>query len=141
MSRFIARRLVLSAAVITTLCQTQTLPKEFDIATIKPNAASDNRFMIRPLPGGGLTITGVPLRMLIMEAYDVRTFQVSGGPGWMNTERWDIQAKAEDVQGQIPINQMLEMLQALITDRFHLEVHHETKEPRGSGEKRPTRVG
>lgn len=128
MSRFIARRLVLSAAVITTLCQTQTLPKEFDVATVKANAANDNRFMIRPLPGGGLTITGVPLKMLIMEAYDVRTFQVSGGPGWMSTERWDIQAKAEGVQGQLPIGQTLKMLQALITDRFKLEVHHETRE-------------
>jgi uncharacterized protein (TIGR03435 family) len=111
MSRFILRRLVLSGAVISTLCQTQTLPKEFDVATVKANAANDNRFMIRPLPGGGLTITGVPLRMLIMEAYDVRTFQVSGGPGWISTERWDIQAKAEGVQGQLPIDQMLKMLQ------------------------------
>ena len=93
MSRFFARRLVLSAAVIATLCQTQTLPKEFEVATVKANAANDNRFMIRPLPGGGLTITGVPLKMLMMEAYDVRTFQVSGGPGWMSTERWDIQAR------------------------------------------------
>ena len=128
MSKLVSRRLVLSAAFMTSLSQTQTLPKEFDVATIKPNAANDNRFMIRPLPGGGLTITGVPLKMLIMEAYDVRAFQVSGGPGWMSTERWDIEAKAEGVQGQLPIGQTLKMLRALIADRFHLEVHHETKE-------------
>ena len=81
MSKFIPRRLVLSAAVVAVLgrAQTQTFPKEFEVATVKANAANDNRFMIRPLPGGGLTITGVPLKMLIMEAYDVRTFQVSGG--------------------------------------------------------------
>jgi uncharacterized protein (TIGR03435 family) len=126
--KFIARRLVLSAAVITALGPTQTVPKEFDVATVKANAANDNRFMIRPLPGGGLMITGVPLKMLIMEAYDVRTFQVSGGPGWMSTERWDIQAKADGVQGQLPIDQTLKMLQALIKERFHLEMHHETKE-------------
>jgi bla regulator protein blaR1 len=127
-SRFITRRLFLSAAVISALCQAQSLPKEFDVATIKPNSANDNRFMIRPLPGGGLTITGVPLKMLIMEAFDVRTFQVSGGPGWMSTERWDIEAKTEGVQAQLPIGQTLKMLRALITDRFHLEVHHDTKE-------------
>jgi bla regulator protein BlaR1 len=124
----ISARLILSAVAMTALGHAQALPKEFDVATIKPNGANDNRFMIRPSPGGGLTITGVPLRMLIMEAYDVRTFQVSGGPGWMSTERWDIEAKAEGVQGQLPIGQTLKMLQALITDRFHLEVHHETKE-------------
>jgi uncharacterized protein (TIGR03435 family) len=128
MSKFSAFRLVLSAALVSALGPAQTPPKEFDVATIKPNAANDNRFMIRPLPGGGLTITGVPLRMLIMEAYDIRAFQVSGGPGWMSTERWDIEARAEGVQGQLPINQEHLMLQALITDRFHLEVHHETKE-------------
>ena len=104
------------------------MSKEFDVATVKANAANDNRFMIRPLPGGGLKITGVPLKMLIMEAFDVRTFQVSGGPGWVSNERWDIQAKVEGVEGQLPIGQMLRMLQALITDRFKLEVHHETKE-------------
>ncbi len=128
MSKFIALRLVLSAAVISVLGQAQSLPKEFDVATIKPNSANDNRFMIRPLPGGGLTITGVPLKMLIMEAFDVRAFQVSGGPGWMSTERWDIEAKAEGVQSRLPIGQTLKMLQALITERFHLAVHHETKE-------------
>jgi uncharacterized protein (TIGR03435 family) len=46
----------------------------------------------------------------------------------MSTERGDIQAKAEGVEGQLPIGQMLKMLQALITDRFKLEVHHETKD-------------
>jgi uncharacterized protein (TIGR03435 family) len=126
--QFITRRLALNAVVISALSRAQTLPKEFDVATVKPNAANDSRFMIRPLPGGRLTISGVPLKMLIMEAYDVRTFQVSGGLGWVSTERWDIEAKAEGVQGQLPIGQTLKMLQALITDRFHLEVHHETKE-------------
>jgi hypothetical protein len=114
MSKFSAFRLVLSAALISALGPAQTPPKEFDVATIKPNAANDNRFMIRPLPGGGLTITGVPLRMLIMEAYDVRAFQVTGGPGWMSTERWDIEARAEGVQGRLPIDQEHLMLQALI---------------------------
>lgn len=128
MSKLVSRRFVVSAAFMTSLSQAQTLPKEFEVATIKPNAANDGRFMIRPLPGGGLTISGVSLRMLIMEAYDVRAFQVSGGPGWMSTERWDIEAKAEGVQGQLPIGQTLKMLRALITDRFHLELHHETKE-------------
>ena len=54
MSKFIACRLVLSATGIIALSQAQTVPKEFDVATVKANAANDNRFMIRPLPGGGL---------------------------------------------------------------------------------------
>jgi uncharacterized protein (TIGR03435 family) len=128
MCKFIGRRLFLSTSLISVLGRTQTLPLKFDVATVKANAANDNRFMIRPLPGGGLTITGVPLKMLIMEAFDVRAFQVSFGPGWMSADRWDIETKTEGVQGQLPIGQTLKMLQALITERFHLEVHHETKQ-------------
>jgi len=120
--------LMLGTAVIAALSQSPPSPKEFDVATIKPNSANDNRFMIHPLPGGGLSISGVPLKMLIMEAYDLRAFQLSGGPGWMSTERWDIEAKTEGVKGQLPIDQTLKMLQTLIVDRFHLQIHHESKE-------------
>jgi bla regulator protein blaR1 len=128
MTQLARTSLIFGAVVIAALGQSPPPPKEFDVATVKPNSANDNRFMIRPLPGGGLSISGVPLKMLIMEAYDVRAFQLSGGPGWMSTERWDIEAKTEGVKGQLPIEQTLKMLQALIVDRFHLEVHHETKE-------------
>ena len=65
--------------------------------------------------------------MLIMESYDVKAFQVSGGPGWIATERWDILAKADGVDGQIPMAQMRPMLQAMIRDRFQLKVHSETQ--------------
>ena len=39
-------------------------------------------------------MTGVPLRAMITFAYDVRDFQISGGPGWVGTERFDIMARA-----------------------------------------------
>jgi uncharacterized protein (TIGR03435 family) len=43
----------------------------FTVASIKPNKSSDDHFMLRPLPGGGLTATGVTLKMLIMFAYRI----------------------------------------------------------------------
>jgi len=46
-------------------------------------------------------MVGVPLRMLIMQAYDVKVFQISGGPDWIRTDRWDIMAKAEGVEGRL----------------------------------------
>ena len=102
-------------------------PKTFDVSTIKPNAGNDYRFMFRVQPGGRLVGSGVTLKMLIYQAYDVQPFQVAGGPDWANTERWDIEAKAEGVD-QLTPDQLRPMLRALIEERFQLKVRKETKE-------------
>jgi bla regulator protein blaR1 len=108
--------------------QTQAVPTKFDVATIKPNTDNDNRFAYRGLPGGALSATGVPLKMLIMEAYDIKSFQVSGEPGWVNTAKWDIEAKVEGFQGRLSQAQHGAMLRVLLEDRFRLIVRRETKE-------------
>ena len=64
------------------------------------------------------------LTELIARAYRVRTFQVSG-PGWMNDERYDIVAKLPE--GSTP-DQIPEMLQSLLAERFQLRIHRDTKE-------------
>jgi hypothetical protein len=69
-------RLVLACAA-TAMAQST-----FNISTVKPNAANDNRFTLQIRPGGNFVATGVPLKMLMREAYDVRDFQLSGAPGW-----------------------------------------------------------
>jgi uncharacterized protein (TIGR03435 family) len=63
--------------------------------------------------------------MLIMFAYDVKDFQVSGGPGWADSEAYDIVAKAE---GNATRAQLRLMLQALLKDRFKLVLRQETKD-------------
>jgi bla regulator protein blaR1 len=100
----------------------------FTVASIKPNKSSDDRFMLRPLPGGGVTATGVTLKMLISTAYGVLAYQISGGPSWIGTERWDVEAKTEGVQGRIPLDQLSAMLRRLIEDRFQLKARREKKE-------------
>ena len=120
------RRFILFAAAIP--CLFAQSKKEFDVATIKPNAEKDNRFMMPGGPQGGTyRATGVTLKMLIMYAYRVpAAFQVSGGPSWIGTERWDIQAK---VDGETtPRDRFVQMLRALLEDRFQLKVRRETKE-------------
>jgi uncharacterized protein (TIGR03435 family) len=68
----------------------------------------------------------IALRPLIQLAYGVEGYQVSGGPSWIGSERFDIEAKAE---GNPSIRQMEgPMLQALLEDRFKLAVHRETKQ-------------
>ena len=60
-----------------------------------------------------------------MYAYNVRDYQVSGGPGWANSETYDIVAKADG--NAIPPLAKL-MLQALLKDRFKLALQHGTKD-------------
>ena len=71
---------------------------------------------------GPVVIRGMSVRDLMTEAYRVRNFQISGGPGWLVTDRWNLEAHAEDVPS-------LEIyLQSLLEDRFQLKIHRETKE-------------
>jgi bla regulator protein blaR1 len=102
-------------------------PTAFTVASIKPNKSGDDRFMLRPLPGGGLTATGVTLKMLIMFAYGVAAYQVSGAPSWAATDRWDIEAKTDGVQGSLPPEQFTPLLRRLLEDRFQLKNHRATR--------------
>ena len=107
----------------------------FEVASIKPNRTSDLRRSFRISPGR-FTTTGVTAKSLIAFAYDVKEFQVSGGPGWINSERYDIEAKEEDADiatlQKLPFDQRGEQLrlrlQSLLADRFKLKLGHETRE-------------
>jgi uncharacterized protein (TIGR03435 family) len=103
-------------------------PKSFDVATIKPNASNDHRIMIRMLPGGGFNASGINLRMLITQAYDIKDFQVSGGPAWIHSDAWDVNAKAEGLPDRVPPDVFRPMLQTLLAERFQLKFHKDSKE-------------
>jgi bla regulator protein blaR1 len=114
----------------------------FEVASIKPADPDARGTSIQFMPGGGLKMTGIPLRGMITFAYDVRDFQVSGGAGWVGTERFDVMAQPEhagaqalddlakmtDLQRRTVRDQVAERLRALLADRFQLVVHKETKE-------------
>ena len=95
----------------------------FEVASIKPSL--QERFItVRPLPGGRLT-ANAPLRVLMENAYAVQSFQIAGGPDWINSERYQIEAKAG---GNPSRDQTFLALQLLLEDRFELKIHRETKE-------------
>jgi bla regulator protein BlaR1 len=98
---------------------------EFEVASIKPSdpAAHGMRFQIAP--GGRFMASNVTVKMLIQQAYDVKGFQVTGGPGWIGTEHFDIVAKGE---GAAAPDDFKPMLQALLKERFKLVFHRESKE-------------
>lgn len=109
----------------------------FEVASIKPDKPAGNRMMFgtRWTPDG-LTTTGSTARSFIVMAYNVQDSQIFGAPNWINSERYDIQARVggsvvEKLQKLSPDQRTLarqHMLQALLADRFKLVIHRETKE-------------
>jgi len=132
--------LCLLAAVVAVgpiFCQSLAGAKpSFEVATVKPSDPEQRGGMIQNQPGGRFVTKGTPLRVLITFAYRVRDFQISGGPGWIATDRWDVEARAEE--GSIPVptgppdpntpDAIGIRLQTLLEQRFQLKTHRETKE-------------
>jgi uncharacterized protein (TIGR03435 family) len=116
--------------------QSDAAKPAFEVASIKPSTSADNRVMIGGSPGGHFTVTNATLKMIMGAAYRVRDFQIFGGPNWISTDRWNIEAKAEE--GSIPPpkgppdptvpDPLGLMVQSLLEDRFHLKIHRETRE-------------
>jgi uncharacterized protein (TIGR03435 family) len=94
----------------------------FDVASIKPNA-DGGRMMLGPLTGGKLTAHAIDIKTLIRAAYRVQDFQISGSA--LDSQRYDLEAKGDAAANAADTRLML---QALLADRFHLKVRHDTKE-------------
>jgi uncharacterized protein (TIGR03435 family) len=105
------------------------------VASIKPDHSGAQQIMIMFRPGT-FTTKGTTVKLLITIAYGVKEFQVSGGPGWINTDRFDVDAKMSDTEveylNKLPPDQqntrMGLMVQGLLADRFQLKVSHATKD-------------
>src|SRR4051812_13327358 len=108
--------------------QTPAQKPSFEVVSIKPNKSGRLESDYQPVVGGRLTVNNVTLKALIIAAYHLGDSQMSGGPGWIDSDRFDINAKAElDVR----LNEALQMLQTVLTDRFKLVYHLETKDVTG----------
>jgi len=98
----------------------------FEVATIKPNHGNGNRSPSRypSLQNGTLTAENVSLKTLLGVAYGLSTVRITG-PAWIDSDRFDLAGKAPE---GVPDTEVMPLLQNLIKDRFHAEVHLETKE-------------
>src|SRR5688572_18471264 len=76
--------------------QTPDIEKlQFEVASVKPNKTGDTSSALRLQPGGRIVATNVALRLLIRNLYNVQADQIVGGPPWIESERFDIEAKAD----------------------------------------------
>jgi len=101
----------------------QTRPV-FDVASIKPSGPNT------PLTGGFGNGQGggrnMTLKMLIASAYRVQEFQITGGPAWTGSDRFDVEGKTEDRTADP--DRLRLMLRSLMEDRFQLKLHREMRE-------------
>lgn len=100
--------------------------RAFEVASVKPNKSQSGLVRIGTLQGR-FTATNATLRMLVQNAYGVQDFRMSGGPGWIDTDRFNVEAKSD---AGATFQQTQSMLKTLLEERFQLKVHTETRELR-----------
>ena len=96
---------------------------------MKPSQQRAGRDFAGPVVTGPDRLSGKnwTLKDLIAAAWRVERYQVSGGPRWLDSDEFDIDARAG---GPVSGDQLERMLQALLKERFHLSLHSESKEVR-----------
>ena len=106
------------------LCAQTTARPQFDVASVKP-AAPNSTFQGIKFSPGMIEVRDWSMKELIAYAWRVRSFQVLGGPPWLDSAHYDIAAKPETGSKRGEVNLMV---QSLLEDRFQLTLHRETKE-------------
>lgn len=137
MLRVLAAMTVVGALIATQLRVQTATPQspsptttrtEFEVASIKPDKSGGPFQGLKVEPGGRVTAHNVSVRYLVSSAYRLTPAQIrmiSGAPAWIDSERFDLEAKAE---GNFSEDQLVLMAQSLLADRFKLKAHTETKQ-------------
>jgi bla regulator protein blaR1 len=101
-------------------------PQNFEVASIKPAQPDATERGIRHKPGGGLSTSNATVKQLVYLAYQLMPLQVAGGPDWVGSNGFDIEAKPAGSKADA--SQFRQMIKALLADRFQLKFHMETKQ-------------
>jgi uncharacterized protein (TIGR03435 family) len=115
--------------------------QEFEVVSIKPSDPGKFGSSMRDTAGQA-TYTGITVAMLVRGAYDLRDFQLVGGPAWISASRYNIAAKPPAGEPEFPANPVTAtdeqretfrqrrraMVRAMLADRFQLKVHKEIRE-------------
>jgi len=129
MTHRIASGLILALASAALLAHAQP-PREFEVASVKLNTLDDRIVTYNLGPGNRFSARGYTLVLLIQRAYGIMDWNVTGGPAWIRTARFDVVAKAPG-SGNLTEARLRPMLQSLLSERFKLAFHMETREMPG----------
>jgi uncharacterized protein (TIGR03435 family) len=102
---------------------------EFEVATVRRNNSATESMRFPPPSNGQFAVANVSLKVLISYAFNVQGSDISGDPAWIASDKYDVTAKA--AIANLSLDQYRLMVQALLTDRFKLAAHRETKERNG----------
>jgi uncharacterized protein (TIGR03435 family) len=97
----------------------------FEVTSVKPNTSGISNAIPPSRSNGSYSASNVALKSVIANAYEVRIFQIQGGPDWLGSERFDIIARGRE---GTPDRLRPAMLRTLLAERFKLVAHFETKE-------------
>src|SRR5580704_9314954 len=93
----------------------------FEVISVKPTQGNPVNSGFRRASPGALNATNITVRMLIEYAYDVRDDQISGGPAWLDSEKYEVLGKPPDSAVAGNGGQAVRLrTQSLLADRFHL---------------------
>lgn len=101
--------------------------QQFEVATVRPsrvNIGQDGSISLDPVR---LSIRNATLRRMMVEAWQIPYGQITGGPAWMSSDEFDIEARSAS---PVDAPESRKMLKALLTDRFHLVIQIDSKERR-----------
>src|ERR1043166_3209326 len=128
--------LALSLPPLKTFAQGTVATPKVEVATVKPNVTGETNGAFLRQPGGRFVAANATLKGLIAYAYRIRSDQIVGGPSWIDSDHWNVEARAEE--GSIPTptgpldmdvpDAYALMLRSVLIDRFQLKIHPETKE-------------
>jgi uncharacterized protein (TIGR03435 family) len=119
-------RFIILGLTCMALVQGQDKRLTFEVASIKPMKPGGRGGGIRVMPGGQEFISqGMSLRFIIAYIYYVPLRQVTGGPEWLDSEVWDIAAKADHPR---ELDELREMFRNMLADEFQLKLKKEVKE-------------
>ena len=110
-------------------------PTEFDIATLKPfEPGAGPTFMGTRMQPGGRVEMNMPLRTMVMQAWNIQADSLIGAPKWMDSDRYSVVAKMPADDGAPPApnaaidqDMMNAMMRTLLTERFQMKVHFEDR--------------
>jgi uncharacterized protein (TIGR03435 family) len=122
----VTKRILLALAGLAPAILNAQSPEEhprIEVATVKLNTSGVGRGM--SMNPGRFTIRNSSVRTLLLYAYKVQAYAISDGPGWIDSDHYDIEAK---VEGQLTGAAALNLVRTILEDRFHLKVHRETKD-------------
>lgn len=100
----------------------------FEVAAIKATAPDDRGGRFLTMQGAHQFVAkGYTLKFMVAAAYNVPPRVIAGGPAWVDSDRYDILASTPG-DGRPTLDQQMAMLRTLLSDRFHLAIHRESRE-------------